>query len=554
MPRFPRDRTTGLPTGDPVTPPTSICFRISIPNSVEHRSAFKGALSELGYAYNWERTVGVESTKDEEAAQLWRDRISEGYYAIDCEAIMSCAEVIECIETDLNTRQSVIDLVLASPDILQYITNNIGSTGIPIGQTNQNLLGASGCDNDKIFAQASFVIQLLHDLTEDIFEAVEVGSNTLEHAQLLASIMGLGTRALVVDTIFEFADMVVENIQEEYEGAFDVGLQDELRCGLFCNVKDACVMTLDDIMAFYRTKLEVELPSDTFELIKAVMNFYISGDFPSDAAVYAFHLLVLTLIRAGDDVLGINFVDFALRIMYAGSEGDNEWETLCEDCVETPNLKLVEFGGFAADQLEFVENVDADTSIYLVHKRFRGGYASGAVKSVGAVNWYLLDYDIVSGASWDTGPTPSNQITWGSPAGAYKISTIPCYKATQEMGLYGVDSATVDEVARITVSRNPCPVWDIDFGYGAVVSEASTRIELASVFVAGAHNLYCHIGIPGLEFHVDTATYTPLPSGASYLVDGGGNPPGYIPSNTDVTGVVAIHSVAFTVVLEGHYV
>jgi len=381
-----------------------------------------------------------------------------------------CAQIIECIETDPDTQQAIIDFVTSDPSINTYITNIGDNNTLTPGETNQNLLKPGVCEYDYVFNQASVTIDLLHTLSEDIFESVEVGTNAIERAELLINILGAGTRALIADTLLQFADVLIENVQEEYAGAYDTALYDELRCELFCEVKESCVMTIDDIYRYYDNKLGLSLPSDLFEALNAVANFYITGDMPGDTVVYAMHMLIIILIKQANDVLGVNFARLALRITSAASTGDNTWETLCEDCSEIPNLRLVSDPGYTDSTVEFEENIDDDTSVYLLTAEEHGGYSLTQAVSVGGINFYIIDVEVVSG-TW-----PNNSLQMGG--GSYDPSDVPCFVATNYIGLYRTSAGGAQPVPgnqiRVTISRNPCQeiylVGRTDGGFAGVTT------------------------------------------------------------------------------------
>jgi hypothetical protein len=516
MPKGTEDRRVGRALPSPVIPVSNICFRITIPDAVPYRAALVGSLAELTQWYAWDHPRGVNDCPDcEEAAQLWSAALAGSTYTEECEDTLSCEEIISCIETNPATRQAVIDALLDSPDMLQYITNNTNGITLTGNQGNQNLLKPEQCDPDFVFNQASTVIQLLHDLTEDIFEAVEVGTNALERAEFLINIIGVGTRAMVIDTILEWADTLIENVQEEYAGAYDASLFDELRCELFCRVKDSCVMTIDDIHEFYSDKFSLSLPSNLFDALNAIANFQVTGDFPGDTVVYSMHLLIILLIKAGDSVLGINFSKLGLRVIAAGATGDPSWETLCEDCTEFPSARLEVYGGWDEDQLEFIENLDTDTSVWRIHRRFAGGYATGAFRSVGAIPFYILNSTVISGTYWQVVGTGSgNEVQ----SGIYALEDIPCYLPTTFINLYGIGQTVTDEVAEITVSRVPCPIWEPYSTWAVINEQDATSVHATGVDIGGGALRLGIKTVGGLVFNVDTILYDPTKVGfASYF-------------------------------------
>jgi hypothetical protein len=82
MPKIGTDGGYRLPAE--INPPDSICVTVSVPNDLGHVLAFWGALSELGYWWNWERDA---QKRGRDAAAVWRERIAQARNSIygDCE-------------------------------------------------------------------------------------------------------------------------------------------------------------------------------------------------------------------------------------------------------------------------------------------------------------------------------------------------------------------------------------------------------------------------------------------------------------------------------------
>jgi hypothetical protein len=53
-----------------------VCYQVSVPNVIEYRSAFYGALQELAKWWNWDKTYEVGDTRATQAAAYWRELLS----------------------------------------------------------------------------------------------------------------------------------------------------------------------------------------------------------------------------------------------------------------------------------------------------------------------------------------------------------------------------------------------------------------------------------------------------------------------------------------------
>lgn len=247
-----------------------------------------------------------------------------------------CEQIIACINGDEDTKQAFRDFFTGDPEIQQNIEDIAQNKVLSLENREKNILKQGECDPDFIFNEASVLVQLLHDLSEDMFEAIEVGTNQLERADILVGAIPAGGLNDTAATAFRLADQLAEEIQEEYMGAYDEAMYDTIRCAIFCACRDDCEMSIVKVMAIYAGLLNQEIPEDPIQALVFIMQFLATGDVPTDIVVYGMHFLMLSAIQAGTDLLGVDFGKLANRILAAGDEGNNDWELLCEDCNEPP--------------------------------------------------------------------------------------------------------------------------------------------------------------------------------------------------------------------------
>lgn len=310
-----------------------------------------------------------------------------------------CALIAQCIENSPETRAAIRDLVLTDPEINQHINDLAFEQAMSLSERGENILKPEACDPGFLFNQASVLVQLLHDLSEDIFEAIEVGTNQAERAQLLASgIPGVGLAPF--DEIIGLADQLVEEIAEDYAGAYDEGLFDDIRCKIFCAIKDDCELSLDKVIGVYEELFSDAIPSDPLSAFLAVITYLSNGDLPTDAPVYAMHLLVLTAMRMSSEVLGIDFTRLALRVIAAGDESDNDWGILCEDCPPPPvgGLDIVAYEAWAPYVTWTFESMDGTDEWWRV--RLLAGSPSGSFTGLSAneIDFYIMEEQITEGS------------------------------------------------------------------------------------------------------------------------------------------------------------
>ena len=287
--------------------------------------------------------VGSDIAFGTDAIRVWWLFVKNMRYPVPIcdlitEALLTCEDVQTAIATLIATspviQDALSEFVINNQAINQHIQDIANTAVLTAAERGMNLLKPDVCDYGYTFNQASTFVFLLNQLVEDLFEAIEVGTNGLERAEkLVSAIPGVGG-LLPFDEIIGLADDLIDNVKEDYLGAYDQGLYDDLRCGLWCTFKDTCGLNIDEALAYYQDKLGSTLPQNPIDTLQAILSFLALGDIPGDFPVYAMHLLVIAAMRAGQELFGINFAQLGLRITAAGDEVDNDWETLCDECVE----------------------------------------------------------------------------------------------------------------------------------------------------------------------------------------------------------------------------
>jgi len=257
-----------------------------------------------------------------------------------------CEQIASCIATGEGTQEALRSFITGDTVINNWAKDIANTAVLTAEQLGQNLLKPSVCDFDFTFNQASKLVFMLNQLSEDMFEAMEVGTNALERASLFISAIPAIGGLLPFDEVLTLADNIVENVAEDYVGNYDQGLYDDLRCGLWCTFKDDCELSIDNALAFYEDKLGTSLPQNPIETLTAISQFILTGDIPGDFTVYAMHALIIAAMRSGQEMFGINFAQLGLRITAAGDEADNDWGTLCDECETPPETRTPVIGAF----------------------------------------------------------------------------------------------------------------------------------------------------------------------------------------------------------------
>lgn len=327
-----RDKTTGLPLPSPVVPSDTICFKMTIPNALEYRTALKGILSDLGRAWTWSQTIGQDNEDAHTAAEIWRAAIATAEYIENCEADMSCADVANCIETDAETQAAIDAAVIGSSAVNSYFntTNNIGVPMLAAAAA-ANLTGDAACDLDALFGSVTAIINQLNVNNVDFLEQLEIESNTIERvADLFAAIPIAET--LPVDDALNFVDTLLGDIKENYDATVTTALIDEYRCGIFCLARDNpdCEVSFDTLIGYFENRLSVSFePANIF---LDFVSFFTDGTWVGTQIVDVMMLGQLAIWRAASNFLGLSLRTLQVVGALGANDEDPDWAILCTDC------------------------------------------------------------------------------------------------------------------------------------------------------------------------------------------------------------------------------
>jgi hypothetical protein len=393
-----------------INPDGRVCFTIQVPDELEYRAALNGAIGSLGEWFTWEHyqtDYTDPPARNKEAAQVWIDVLADAVWE---ECMDICSQIIDCIVNNPDTQAAIREFILNDPAINQKMTQIAQAEALSIEQRLQNLLKPEQCEPDFVFNQCSVLVQLVHDVSEDIFEALEVASNQLERADIFVGAIPAAGVNDTAATVFRVADQIAEEIAEDYSGAYDEALYDKIRCKIFCACKDDCTLSIDKAISVYTELLGDEVPDNPLDAFLAILSFISNGDFGTDVPVYLMHLLVLTAIRLTQNVFGIDFGVLSNRILAAGDDPDNDWEILCDECPPEPTENCM-YPWFTAYNNGCT--LLSQTTEYMIIKSIHGGLYSVEFGDTSRNHFCdFVRYEIVSGTFTPAGPYPEGFVSW----------------------------------------------------------------------------------------------------------------------------------------------
>lgn len=337
MPRSKRDKTTGLPIPSPVVPATSICLRILVPNALEYRSALKGALSSLGQAWTWSQTEGEDNQASYEAAELWRSRLQDAIYTLDCgEEPMECEDVADCIDTSEAVRTAIQSVVPYTP-----IDGMVYPPGAPLtpSQMTAALNVIDECAFDPYWAQVEQYVDFMVNLGQDVLEQIAAYSAALDAGENvpMGTFLGKLKNTSTAGKVVEFLQWALTVVKAQYEAADNAENRRVIKCDIFCGTRDECLISIQGTLDILNNRLGGLLtPGDLTDLPSMVTAFTTATFNPALALDLWILFLMGSAKTAG--MFGLAGIDETIQMVLAAAVNDanNDWVTLCDDCDEPP--------------------------------------------------------------------------------------------------------------------------------------------------------------------------------------------------------------------------
>lgn len=310
-------------------------------------------------------------------------------------AINECADVQDAIhgvmQNAIGNVESVQDAffewLASSEDVGNLLDQRYNTPSLNDSVSSGNMLKPDQCLDDYIYNQCVVLVNLLNDIAVDIFEQIEVGTNAIERWAIVTSGVPATGQIIPVDEGLQFVDQLIEEVYDDYIGAFDTSLRNEIACEIFCIAKNECTLTLDQVISYYEGKVGAITIEDPASLLQDIVGFINSGDFPGDLPVYLMHLLVAALMKLAQNIFEIDFAGLYLQVIAAGDTPNNDWELLCEECPDPPGTDwqidetypgVGEYAGIIIDQTTSSIVVESEANggehrIIMYYKNYTGG-------------------------------------------------------------------------------------------------------------------------------------------------------------------------------------
>jgi len=225
-------KTRGWRLPEVITGYDLLCVQMKIPNEPKYRAAFAGAIQELAYWFNWEKSYAEGDTRAAQAAYYWRDLI----------------DTYLCVENDPGSLGVGCGCCDDEPTNQRYTSDGFLEQSFDGGETWERdtsdprfnspifppMSGEDG-DDKKCLAAASAAKFIDNEIVQKMNETDTAASLLLLIAAAVAILItGFTATPLVIALISQVIAFGVVATK----AAFTTEVWDTFECILFCNMND----------------------------------------------------------------------------------------------------------------------------------------------------------------------------------------------------------------------------------------------------------------------------------------------------------------------------
>lgn len=320
------------------------CFRVFVPDGDEYKAQLLTLINVAATrAAWWTETDEQRETR----AAIWQRAYEETIEHMDC-GCGCCDWLIECLsdEAFLEALDAAIAGLLNNPasatraavyNTIQQMTGNGEGTELSSSSKTEPLnQGSETCDKDSLYGSCVHTVTTLNRLNQDFLETIEALTDNQEMLAYFVSAIPLVSE-LPIDEAIQFAAKIREFVQEFYLAGYDVDLESEMICALFCAaVANDCVLNMNVITDYFWNKASLFPPFDgtnvfttALDILEACANW---EEMTGEAVVFCMMAANTGFLNYLNGALGMDFGHFKLQAK-AGIPSD-DWMIFCEDCPE----------------------------------------------------------------------------------------------------------------------------------------------------------------------------------------------------------------------------
>jgi hypothetical protein len=312
------------------------CLRVFIPDGDEYKQQLLTLMSVAATRAAWWTDTDAERAT---RAGMWQRAYEKTLEELG-DGCMDCSWILECLEDEafveamdnfiaglINDSASATSIAITNT-VQQQIGNGMG---YPLSQDARNQAlnqNADTCDEDSLWGSCLNAVVVLNRLNLDFLETMEAASENQEILSGFVSAVPI-LETLPIDEVIAFADNVRAFVAEFYAAGYDVDLEGEFACELFCLAMDNdCKLTMDVLTDYFWNRAELidgweNAFTGALEIVSALANWQ---ETTGEAVVIAMMAANVGFMHWLNSALGLDFGRFQLQTR-AGIP-DDDWQ-LC---------------------------------------------------------------------------------------------------------------------------------------------------------------------------------------------------------------------------------
>ena len=241
-----------------------------------------------------------------------------------------CEEIIECVETDADTKNAVINMLLQDARFVSELAEQF-KIGFPVTTTGLVKPLVDNCDEDVLFGSVTYIINSMDNVNVDVLQILEAQSNESEKVAEFWAAIPLLDQIPIADFI-EGVQGIMEDFEEGYLAAMTTTYKDELRCALFCQAldEDNCTITLDSLWRFFGARVGTSVSIEG--LASSAVEFIVTGNWEGSQLVDIMMYFQIVSWRFGARFVDMRLTSLEMQAALGANNPDHDWVALGCDC------------------------------------------------------------------------------------------------------------------------------------------------------------------------------------------------------------------------------
>ena len=287
----------------------------------------------IGWSTRWVSPSGQPISQD--VIEGYADSISKKLIWGGCEEMVDCAEVWACLGVDTppdDLLDWLLDQLNNNPEIINIIINP-GGDGVTAPASDEIMV--SGCDLDQLFAFITQLVQFCNIAVTDAYERFEALTNWVETSLIILDEIPL------LSWVVEYIQYMQEVVLENYLAEYDVVLETQYICDLFCLAQknEGCGLTWFQVYEYFMGRFGAGNEQiDIIDLLEFIVGGSWSGTQFCDLSLAVF----CGVMNQSGEWFGITLEGIKRFWDTWLNDSNNDWETLCEACEWVVNYSFAE--------------------------------------------------------------------------------------------------------------------------------------------------------------------------------------------------------------------